>query len=163
MLQMYHKNVYQLRVNKPDIGFASAHKQQGNMIVLALFIIVVVGMLAATLISVVSSSSNTTLNQIYALRAKEAADTGIQVLLQASFNIDGSTNDCNTSVNSPSSFSLVKGFLNCSYVATCSSETINFAATQTLVYKYSSTGSCPIDDYMVSRTVSLEAVEEISP
>jgi MSHA biogenesis protein MshP len=137
--------------------------QQGSMIVTALFVIVVVSMLAGALINIISSSSSTTIHQVYGLRAKQAAQAGIQELLFTSFPADGSAISCNTNTASPASFSNVKGLNGCRYQASCSTETISFANVDRLYFKFSSTGSCEIDTNVVSRTLSVDAVQEVTP
>jgi len=142
---------------------ANNTRQQGNMIVIALFVIVVVGLLAMALIDLIASSSNTTLHQVYGLRAKQAAHAGIQELLSASFPIDGSAVSCNQTMASPSSFSNVRGLNECSYQSTCVTQTISFEERDRLHFKFSSTGSCEINNNMVSRTLSVDAIQEVTP
>lgn len=138
-------------------------QQRGNMIVMALFVIVVVSLLAATLINIISASSSSTIHQVYGLRAQQAAKSGIQELLSRSFPTDGSSVICNTTANSGASFSNINGLRNCSYEARCTTQTISFSNVDHQYYKFSSTGSCLIDDNVVSRTLSVDAVQEISP
>ncbi len=138
-------------------------KQNGSMIVIALFVIVVVSLLAAALVKIVSASSNSTIHQVYGVRAQQSAKAGIQSLLQNSFAVDGSAQSCNTSIVSPSSFSNVPGLTNCSYAATCATETISFANVDRLYFKFTSTGSCLINNNVVSRTLSVDAIQELSP
>ena len=137
--------------------------QNGSMIVTALFVIVVVSLLAGALINVISSSSTTTLHQVYGLRAKQAAQAGIQNLLFTSFPANGSAVSCNTNTTSPASFSMVKGLNGCRYESSCTTETISFGNIDRLHFKFSSTGSCEIDSNVVSRTLSVDAVQEIIP
>lgn len=157
--QQSGKHKYQTTRN---INQLSKH-QQGSMIVTALFVIVVVSMLAGALINIISSSSSTTIHQVYGLRAKQAAQAGIQELLFASFPADGSAISCNTNSTSPASFSNIKGLNGCRYQASCSTETISFANVDRLHFKFSSTGSCEIDTNVVSRTLSVDAVQEVTP
>ncbi|MFT6267454.1 MAG: MSHA biogenesis protein MshP [Alphaproteobacteria bacterium] len=141
----------------------SANKQSGSMIVMALFVIVVIGLLAAALINIVSASSNSTLHQVYGLRANQAAKAGIEDLLSTSFPVDGSAVSCNTTTVSPASFSNVRGLNECSYAATCVTQTISFGNVDRMYFKFSSTGSCQIDTNVVSRTLSVDAIQEIAP
>lgn len=137
--------------------------QAGNMTVIALFVIVVVGLLSASLIKIVSSASNTTVSQVYGLRAQQAAQAGVHNLLQASFPAGGAPQACNQTVNSPASFSDVNGLQACRYLAECSTESIQFAGVDYLHYKLSSTGTCTVGDAVVSRTLSVDATEAIVP
>lgn len=155
---MCHKFNY----SKSFYSVESPKKQQGSMIVMALFVIVVVGLLASALINIISASSNSTLHQVYGLRAKQAAESGIQDLMFSSFPTDGSAVACNTTQFSPASFSDVKGLSTCSYRATCVTETISFGSVDRLHFKFSSTGSCEINTHIVNRTLSVDAVQEIT-
>jgi len=136
--------------------------QRGSMVVMALFLIIVVGLLAGTLISIVSASSNSTIYQVYGLRAQQAAQTGVQNLLQASFPVGGLAQSCNQTVTNPASMSAVNGLQACSYSASCVTEAITFANVDYLYFKYSSTGSCVLNNSVISRTLSVDAMQEIS-
>lgn len=139
------------------------YKQHGSMVVMSLFIIVVVGLLAAALIKVISTSSDTTISQVHGLRAKNAAQAGIQQLLQASFPPGANPVACNSTTSSPPSFSTISGFGDCQYSASCTTQTITFGGVDRLYYKYSATGSCEINTTVVARTVSVDAVQELAP
>lgn len=143
--------------------YQPSNRQKGSMIVTALFVIVVVSLLAGALINIISSSSSTTLHQVYGLRAKQAAQAGIQELLFTSFPADGSAISCNTTNTSSESFSLVRGLNGCRYQSSCTTETISFGGVDRLHFKFSSTGSCEINTNVVSRTLSVDAVQEITP
>lgn len=138
----------------------SLHKQQGNMIVMALFIIVVGGFLVASLIKALNASSASTIQQVYGLRAELAAQSGIQTALEFSFPNNGVAQACNQTLNSPSSFANVDGLRFCSFSTVCTTEVINFQSINYNYYKFSSTGSCTIDNSVVSRTVSVDAITE---
>jgi len=133
------------------------------MIIMALFVIVVISFLAGALIKIVSASSNSTVHQVYGLRAQLAAQAGIQNLLQASFAVDGTASACNASISAPSGFSNVIGFSGCEYQARCVTETINFANVERLYFKYNSEGICTINNHVVSRSVSVDAIQEVDP
>lgn len=138
-------------------------KQGGNMIVMALFVIVVVSLLAAALINIISASSNSAVYQVYGLRANQAAKSGIEHLLSVSFQTSGNVTSCNRTVTSVSNFSNVAGLSNCRYAAVCETQTISFNNIDRLYFKFSSTGSCQVDNNIVSRTLSVDAIEEIAP
>jgi MSHA biogenesis protein MshP len=148
---MYLKRSYNL--TKP------ANKQNGSMIVMALFVLIVVGLLAAALINIVSVSSNTMVYQVYGLRAQQAAKAGIEELLFTSFPANGSALSCNATVLSPTSFSNVRGLNECSYTAQCVTEAIAFDGINRLHFRFTSTGSCQIDNSVVSRTLSVDALQ----
>lgn len=141
----------------------TAHKQNGSMVVMALFIIVVVGLLAAAMIKIISASSDSTIHQIYGLRAQQAAKAGIEELMSVSFPIDGSVVSCNGAVTSAPSFSDVRGLNGCIYDAACDTQTITFNGAQHVNFKFSSTGRCEINTNVVTRTLSVDAVHQITP
>lgn len=139
------------------------NSQQGNMIVMAIFVIVVISLLAGALIKIISASSNTTIHQVYGVRAKQAAQTGIQALLNSSFANDGTATACNTAITSPVSLTSVKGLTTCEFEASCVTEQISFAGEDSLYFKLSSTGTCTLNDHIVSRTVAVDAVQSANP
>lgn len=143
--------------------YLNKRSQQGNMTIIALFVIVVAGMLAGALIKTISAASNTMLHQVYGLRAQQAAQAGVQNLLQSSFPVGATPVACNQTVTSPISFSSVNGLANCSFQARCTTKTIQYGNTDHFVYRFSSTGACSVDTDVVSRTISVDAVQELTP
>lgn len=143
-----------------NVKTMSLRKQQGNMIVMALFIIVVGGLLVASLIKALNASSASTIQQVYGLRAQLAAQSGIQQALEVSFPNNGIAQACNQTINSPASFNNVNGLRFCSYSTVCTTEVINFASISYNYYKFSSTGTCTVENNVVSRTVSVDAITE---
>lgn len=138
-------------------------KQDGSMVIMALFLIVVVGLLAGTLISIVSASSNSTIYQVYGLRAQQAAQTGVQSLLQASFPVGAEPQSCNQTINNPSSMSNVAGLESCAFSASCETDSLTFANVDYLYFKYTSTGTCVVNKSVVTRTLSVDAMQELNP
>lgn len=137
--------------------------QRGSMLVMSLFVIIVVGLLSAALIKIISTASNTTIAQVYGLRAQQAAQTGVQGLLQNSFPVGANPVACNQTISSNNNFSSVPGLQNCIYQASCQTRTITFASVDYYYYKFSSTGTCTIDTDVVSRTISVDAIQLSSP
>jgi len=54
-------------------------KQQGSMLVIALFIIIVISLLAASLSRILSSSADGIANEVYNAKATYAAESGIEL------------------------------------------------------------------------------------
>jgi len=162
-LKQFNVNRLHKRSERAHLKLPSLASQQGNMTMMALFVIVVIGMLSMALIKIVSSASNTMLHQVYGLRAHQAAQVGVQSMLQSSFPVGGSANTCNQTITSPSSFSSVPGLTNCAFQASCETTNIQFANVDYLYYKFSSTGSCSVDTNVVSRTISVDAMQEVTP
>jgi MSHA biogenesis protein MshP len=135
-------------------------KQSGSMIVMALFAIIVLALLAGTLINMISTSSNSVLFEVYGVRAKNAAQAGIQELAMTAFPLGTGPQQCNQVISSPASFSSITGFQECDFSARCTTEDINFNGEDYRYYRFSSTGSCALNGIVVSRTVSVDAMQE---
>jgi len=141
----------------------SIQKQQGSMLIIAMFVLFVLMFLAASMTNILSGSGKTVVHEVYGLRAQQAAHAGIQSLLAATFPVGSSTTDCTGSVNSDPSFSNIEGFRNCSYVAFCLTEPTSFNSVDYVHFNYASVGTCDTGDGIVSRTLYVNAMEEDSP
>ncbi|MFT6087014.1 MAG: MSHA biogenesis protein MshP [Glaciecola sp.] len=130
------------------------------MIVMALFAIIVLALLAGTLINMISTSSNSVLFEVYGVRAKNAAQAGIQELAMTAFPLGTGPQQCNQVISSPASFSSITGFQECDFSARCVTEDINFNGEDYRYYRFSSTGSCGFNGIVVSRTLSVDAMQE---
>lgn len=139
---------------------ASAAKQGGSMIVMALFAIIVLALLAGTLVNMLSTSSNSVLFEVYGVRAKNAAQAGIQELAMTSFPLGAGPQLCNEVIVNPATFAAISGFQLCQFTARCTTTDINFNGEDYRYYRFSSTGSCGFDSVVVSRTVSVDAMQE---
>ena len=140
--------------------YSFAKKQTGSMIVMALFAIIVLALLAGTLVNMISTSSNSVLYEVYGVRAKNAAQSGVQEVAMAAFPLGTGPQLCNQTINSPASFSTISGFQSCQFTASCTTTDINFNGTDYRYYRFSSTGSCGFDGVVVNRTVSVDAMQE---
>ena len=151
-------------VGQPNIASfrqsAGTRKQRGSMIVMALFAIIVLALLAGVLVNMLRTSSNTLLYEVYGVRAKNAAQAGIQEIAMDAFPLSSGPQICNQVIASPASFSNINGFQACQFTARCSTSDINFNGEDFRLYRYSSTGTCGFDDIVVSRTVSVDAMQE---
>ncbi len=144
----------------PRAAFGSVSRQGGSMIIMALFAIIVLALLAGTLVNMISSSSNSVLYEIYGVRAKNAAQAGIQELAMASFPLGTGPQQCNQVIASTASFANISGLETCQFTARCSTADINFNGEDYRHYRYTSTGSCGFDGVVVSRTLSVDAMQE---
>jgi MSHA biogenesis protein MshP len=135
-------------------------KQSGSMIVMALFAIIVAALLATTLINMLSASSNSVLYEVYGVRAQKAAQAGVQELSMSAFPLGTGPQQCNQVISSPASFSSITGFQACDFSARCTTEDINFNGEDYRYYRFSSTGTCILNDIVVSRTLSVDAMQE---
>jgi len=139
---------------------SNASRQGGSMIVMALFAIIVLALLAGTLVNMLSTSSNSVLFEVYGVRAKNAAQAGIQELAMTSFPLGAGPQLCNQVIVNPGTFASISGFQSCQFTARCSTTDISFNGEDYRYYRFSSTGSCGFDGVVVSRTVAVDAMQE---
>jgi len=126
-------------------------KQQGSSLVIAIFIIIVLSLLGAALVRMLNSSAETIVYEVYGTRALQAAQSGLQKKLADLFPLSvGPT--CNL-VNEDKDFSNTPGLDNCSYAASCVSNTNGSITTYTIT----STGSCSIAGIVTSRKLEVVA------
>jgi MSHA biogenesis protein MshP len=140
--------------------YRCAQRQHGSMIVMALFAIIVLALLAGTLVNMISTSSNSVLYEVYGVRAKNAAQVGIQELAMASFPLGTGPQQCNQVIANSATFGSISGFQACEFSARCTTTDINFNGEDYRYYRFSSTGSCGLDGVVVSRTLSVDAMQE---
>lgn len=136
------------------------HNQRGSMLVIALFVIVVLAGLGITMTRMLSATSQTTVVNVAGVRALSAAQAGAEVLLQQTFPLNAAANSCSATINSPASFSAINGLAGCQYIATCSTEQVDLAGVTNNYYRFSSIGQCNAGGIIVSRQVSLDAMQE---
>jgi MSHA biogenesis protein MshP len=139
-------------------GFLGA-KQRGSMLVIAVFVIIVFSLLGLTLTRMLASSSDAIIHEVYGLRALSAARTGVEQAISAAFPLAPEAPSCNAAPVAPVNFnSNIKGLENCSYVAGCEAITVTDGATYTY-YRFESTGSCLVGEILVSRRISVDALQ----
>ncbi len=135
-------------------------QQTGSMLVISLFVIIVLAMLGATMSKMVIASNVTVVTDLTGLRAKNAAHSGLEVLGSMAFPLDSPIQACNTTITSNANFSNITGFGNCQYSASCSTININKNGNAHFFYRFTSVGSCQVGDSIVSRNLSVEALQE---
>jgi MSHA biogenesis protein MshP len=139
---------------------ASLAKQKGSMLVIALFVIIVFALLGLAITRLLSSSSDAIIHEVYGLRAFNAARTGLEQAISAAFPLSPNIPSCDAAPLTPVDFDPnIKGLENCSYVVGCKSITVTDGATYTY-FRFESTGSCQADKILVSRRVSVDALQK---
>lgn len=141
-------------------GTSSPKQQTGSMLVISLFVIIVLAMLGATMSKMVIASNVTVVTDLTGLRAKNAAHTGLEVLGSMAFPLDSPIQACNTTVTSNANFNNITGFGNCQYTASCSTINVSKNGNAHFFYRFTSTGFCQVGDSIVSRNLSVEALQE---
>ncbi|GGO71306.1 hypothetical protein GCM10010982_26800 [Bowmanella pacifica] len=128
------------------------------MLMMALFILVILAGLGFALSRILSTSSDTIVNEVYGVRALQAAKSGLEIQLSEIFPIGSSVgvpSSCQTdSVFQPLA---VPGLTNCAYLRRCQSQA--YAAADIRLYQLSVTGACQAGDSVISRTLSVDARE----
>jgi MSHA biogenesis protein MshP len=128
------------------------------MLVIAMFILIVLSFLALFMLRSNQLNSQIVINEVYGLRAKLAAQTGIQMLLLEAFPLNASEQACNQTISSPLAYSSIEGVNGCSFVARCTTTNIAFNTQTNQYFQFSSTGTCDIAGQVVSRTVAVDAM-----
>jgi MSHA biogenesis protein MshP len=137
----------------------SLHKQQGSMLVMSLFIIIVLAMLGATMAQITMASNRAVITDMSGLHARNAAQVGLELLGQQSFPLNNPIAVCATTVSQPAGFTNIPGFGNCRFTASCTTESIWKGPQEHYYYRFSSTGECDVGNTIVSRTLSVDALE----
>ena len=137
----------------------SGAKQRGSMLVIAIFVIIVFSLLGLTLTRLLASSSDAIIHEVYGLRALNAARTGVEQAISSAFPLHPATPSCSAAPVAPVNFNPnIKGLENCSYQAGCQAITVTDVATYTY-YRFESTGSCLVGEILVSRRISVDALQ----
>lgn len=135
-------------------------QQRGSMLVISLFVILVLALLGVAMTRMIAATSQATVVEVSGLRALTAAQSGAQVLLQQTFPLNSPIQVCSTTITSPTGFSDIEGLTGCSYIATCTTESVNKNGVANNYYRFSSIGQCVVGDIIVSRQISLDAMQE---
>jgi MSHA biogenesis protein MshP len=139
-------------------GFLGA-KQRGSMLVIAVFVIIVFSLLGLTLTRLLVSSSDAIIHEVYGLRALNAARTGVEQAISSAFPLPPAPPSCSAAPVAPVNLNLnIKGLENCAYVAGCEAIIVTDVATYTY-YRFESTGSCLVGEILVSRRISVDALQ----
>ncbi len=136
--------------------------QQGNMLVLATFVIVVMTLLSITIVTVLSNASQSVAYEVLGLRAQHAARSGLEQHLSLVFKNDGTldTAACAAPVVIDFAGSAQTGLNACVVQSQCENQ--DFSTSDGLVTRlsFTSTGQCAAGEINVSRSMTVEAVEK---
>ena len=142
---------------------ASLQRQQGSMLVIALFVIIVMAAMAFALTRMLSSASDSVVSEVSGLRAFNTARSGLQDLVYQNFPASSVTSPpttCSVS-NTNGSFANNLGLTGCVYSASCTSTSIEVEGVPRTYFEFTSTGTCVIsqDSIEVSRTIAIDALQ----
>jgi MSHA biogenesis protein MshP len=151
----------------PDFSMPKRTKQQGSALIIAIFIIVVMTLLVAALSKLLTSSTESISYEVLGTRAFFAAQSGMEQGLVQLFPLTTNANPAGTSTycapvgtvgTAPAavvSFT-ANGLQSCSFTLNCNSGRATAAATETIYYQLTSTGTCGSGQFQTSRTIQME-------
>lgn len=133
-------------------------KQQGSMLILAIFVLTVMILLAAAMQGIYSSAAKSVAYEVYGTRALSAANSGAERAMQKIFFLNGQTPlNCDGSAETEWDISGQDAFHGCKVNVICTQFAI--AATGYTHYRVESTASCTAGEFTTVRTVALEGRE----
>ncbi len=124
------------------------------MLVMSIFVIIVLSFLAIAMSRLLGTASDALVYEVYGLRAMNAARSGLEQKVLEVFA--GQTSDPALCTNIPATDSrefYTLGLENCSTRFACQVTTVD----ATNYYRFESTGTCQIEDVIVSRTIAIDA------
>ncbi len=137
----------------------SLKKQQGSMLVIALFVIIVLAFLAYAMIVITENSNRATVYEVYGARALHAANSGAERALNQVLgpNTNESCADATSNYGLANNGSSITGasFSNCNIIINCT----EFLVTDTgfTHFRIESTATCIASEFTTHRSVSVEA------
>lgn len=149
--------------------YRSMKGQQGNALVVAVFILLVLGALGFALVRVLSDASSGVVTEVYGARAQHAAQSGLHVFLAGSlFTPNQPVGSCpartgaiqNTSPLSTLTFT-AEGLQNCTATIQCDELELPtpFVGRH---FRLLSTGRCEVGGQVYSRQLLIEARDDAS-
>jgi MSHA biogenesis protein MshP len=134
------------------------HTQRGSMLVISLFIIVIMAILGLSMIKLLSASAQSVVYEVYGQRALNAARSGVEQSLAVVFPLAGQGSP-QCSANTVHIFTATEGLNNCAYTSRCELIPVTDRDHSSRYYRFSSTGTCTAGNVVVSRSVSIDAIE----
>ncbi len=132
-------------------------RQQGSMLVMALFVIIVISLLGITLITTFTSTSEALTYDVAGARAYHAAQSGMQQVKASALGLGVTPSECTGAQTSPPGMSAVTGLVNCHYDTVCTTTDVVKDEQDYRYYRFSSTGTCRFGGRWTSRTVHDDA------
>lgn len=131
---------------------SSVKKQQGNMLVMAMFAMVILSLLGISMATLLTSSERTIVNEVLGERAEQASRAGLEILIYAIHPANDSTiYICNASFNL-TRFSTLEGMEGCSVVVRCDTRDVSFSGGRDWHYEAKSTATCSAGDFTAVKT-----------
>ncbi|MFQ6371850.1 MSHA biogenesis protein MshP [Shewanella sp. YIC-542] len=135
-------------------------RQRGSALVIAIFVIVIMSLLASVLLRLSSNADEGVNQEVWSLRAFNAANSGADAALARLFPLDGTTAGC-SAVGNEWTPPDVAGFSSCRVSLQCNSLSVGDDTVYTVrSAAICETGNCDagtVSCLRVSRTVEVEA------
>ncbi len=135
----------------PTYYSATALKQRGSALVIAVFIIVVMLAVILSLSRLLLSSSESLVYEVQGSRAFFAAQSGLELALTRVFPLTGAASCSALSLNFSDD-----GLRGCRAEVSCQALSLPAGNVATVLYQLSSTGICQADNFITSRELVLE-------
>lgn len=132
-------------------------KQQGSMLVIALFVIIIMALLGLTMVRLLSASADAVIHEVYGVRALNAAQSSLEISIRQAF--PATQDGASVCTSSSYTFNAIPGLQNCTASATCTLIT-GFEDETIEYYRFQSTGFCSAGKVTASRTVAVDAILE---
>lgn len=136
-------------------NYLSIKRQNGSMLLVALFVIIVLGALTLSMMQTGSDNSRTTVFEVLGMRALNAANSGVEQGLGEVIGVGGSGQCSNVSANVD--LSPIAGLKGCTVILSCSE--VNIAATGYTHYTVIGDATCVAGEFIAERGVSVEVRE----
>ena len=137
----------------------SGTKQTGSMLVIAIFVMVIMALLGFAMVRLLSGTVDAGVQQVFGLRALNAAQSGLEAKMAQVFPLNNGGHDETQCEGTPIEHDFtVEGLQDCSVSASC---VIGYQDAQVSYYRFVSTGQCQAEDFITSRTVSVDAKVEL--
>ena len=129
------------------------------MLVVAIFVLVIMALLGFAMVRMLSGTVDSGVQQVLGLRAMNAAQSGMEAKMAQVFPLDNGGHDetqCpGTAINHDFT---VAGLEDCSVTASC---VVGYQDAEVRYYRFIGTGQCQADEFITSRTVSVDAKVEL--
>lgn len=137
------------------------HQQQGNALLLSIFIIVVMTLIGTAIVRVISTGSESVAVEVLGTRAYSAAQTGLEIKLSEIFPLGQPATACSaTGETSTVNLNAIVGFTDCTVEVTCTQYAQeDFESGGSILFnRLVAIGECGVNGPVpVSRLIQVEA------
>lgn len=140
-------------------NLSSLQKQQGSMLVIAIFIITVMLLLGMSMLRVINNADKSLTSEILGIRAFYSAQSGVDIGLARLFPINDGKNTITSceQVTKPIDLPDEIGFKTCHVTLGCQATNITYKQQVITQYSLISNAICGSGEHRVNRVVQVEA------